>query len=136
MKLHRCVANAEAADITWGHVRRVLNVVEAAETLFKRLFVLRSDDNIYISFPTRLAIRYTLQDLAGILDVSLFLALCVMMTQSTAVIRAAERAIFLQLKARRFLLELSCFPRRFLLELSCFPQQICQGVLILCCCCS
>ena len=125
MKLHRCVANAEAADITWGHVRRVLNVVEAAETLFKRLFVLRSDDNIYISFPTRLAIRYTLQDLAGILDVSLFLALCVMMTQSTAVIRAAERAIFLQLKARRFLLELSCF-----------PQQICQGVLILCCCCS
>ena len=126
MKLHRCVADAEAADSTWGHVRRVLNVVEAAETLFKRLFVLRSDDNIYISFPTRLAIRYTLQDLAGILDVSLFLALCVMMTQSTAVIRVvAERAIFLQLKARRFLLELSCF-----------PQQICQGVLILCCCCS
>ena len=125
MKLHRCVADAEAADSTWGHVRRVLNVVEAAETLFKRLFVLRSDDNIYISFPTRLAIRYTLQDLAGILDVSLFLALSVMMTQSTAVIRVAERAIFLQRKARRFLLELSCF-----------PQQICQGVLILCCCCS
>ena len=126
MKLHRCVADAEAADSTWGHVRRVLNVVVAAETLFKRLFVLRSDDNIYISFPTRLAIRYTLQDLAGILDVSLYLALPVMLCrQGIAVIRAAERAIFLQLKARRFLLELSCF-----------PQQICQGVLILCCCCS
>ena len=123
MKLHRCVANAEAADITWGHVRRVLNVVEAAETLFKRLFVLRSDDNIYISFPTRLAIRYTLQKLAGILDVSIFLALSVMLClQGIAVIRVvAERLIFLQLMARRFLLELSCF-----------PQQICQGVLILC----
>ena len=123
MKLHRCVANAEAADITWGHVRRVLNVVEAAETLFKRLFVPRSDDHMYHSFPTRLAIRYTLQKLAGILDVSIFLALSVMLClQGIAVIRVvAERAIFLQLMARRFLLELSCF-----------LQHICQGVLILC----
>ena len=109
MKLHRSVDDAGPADITWGHARRVLNVEGAAETLFKRLAVRPSHDYMYHPSPAWLAIRHTLQILAGIYEASLVFASSVMPCQGFAVLRVAERALFLQFDARHFLQAISCF---------------------------
>ena len=62
---------------------------------------------MYHPSPAWLAIRHTLQILAGIYEA--IRASTVMFFQGLAVLRVAEGAFFLQLDARRFLQVISCF---------------------------